>query len=110
MSVVFLRHDVIGIEDRELGKTLMEKFLGELNDKENKPDTIILMNSGVKLATTGSYVLPLLEELQGNGVKILVCSTCLLFFKIYDNLEVGIKSNMKEIVQTLLKTGSVITI
>jgi selenium metabolism protein YedF len=110
MSVVFLRHDVIGIEDRDIGKTLMEKFLGELNEQDNRPETIILMNSGVKLATMGSFALSLLAALQGHGVNILACSTCLSFLGLLDSLEVGNKSNMKEITQTLLSADLVITI
>jgi selenium metabolism protein YedF len=108
--VVFIRANSIGRGDDELGLNLMMNFLHQLSKIGPAPGAIILMNSGVKLAVEGSEFLDELKELEGKGVRILACGTCLDFFKIKEKRKVGAVSNMVEITKTLLDASKVISI
>ncbi len=107
ISTIFLASDKIGHGDDTLGALLMKGFLYALAESEKKPDRIILMNGGVKLAIDGSDSLDTLRRLGNEGVDILSCGTCLDFYKLKDSLAVGRISNMYEIVN-LLSTGRVL--
>ena len=61
------------------------------------------MNSGVLLAVEGSEHLTNLRRLVDLDVEILVCGTCLEFFKVKDTLAVGRISNMQEIQGALME-------
>lgn len=103
--VLVLASDQIGRGEAELGFILMRSFLYTLQQIEPRPDTLILMNSGVKLAVEGSPVLSDLQTLQENGLQILVCGTCLDYFQIKHRIAAGIISNMYTIAETILSAG-----
>lgn len=65
----------------------MKAFLYTLTESSPKPESLIFMNSGVKLAVEGSPVLESLENLEKAGVTILVCGTCLNYFELKDKLK-----------------------
>ncbi len=100
--VVLLASDKIGEGDPELGGILMRSFLYTLGALEPLPETLILLNAGVKLAVEGSPVLEDLRTLEGEGVQILACGTCLDFYELTEKLAVGTVSNMYVIAETLL--------
>ncbi len=99
--------DFIG-SNRELGKVLVNGFLSAIPSLPERKSAIILISNGVKLATTGSYVLEILSKLGQSGFKVLICGTCLDFFKIRDKVLVGTISNALEIMETLTNAGKVI--
>ncbi|RJP64995.1 MAG: sulfurtransferase-like selenium metabolism protein YedF [Candidatus Abyssobacteria bacterium SURF_17] len=107
---LLIRANCIGRGDDELGLNLMMNFIFHLTKAETVPETIILMNSGVTLASEGSEVLDELRELERRGTSVLVCGTCLNFFNIKDQLKAGHVSNMGEIATTLLDASKVITV
>lgn len=49
-----------------------------------------------------------LGKLQDMGCEMLICGTCLDYFKIRDKVKVGTISNAVEIVQTLTSAGKVL--
>jgi selenium metabolism protein YedF len=108
--VVLIPSDGMGRGDEELGGILMRSFLHALNEVEPLPNTIILINSGVKLTAEGSVVLEDLRALQHRGVEILACGTCLDFFGLKDKIAVGHISNMYSIAETLLGAGKVVAL
>ena len=109
-QIVFLiASDQVGRGNEELGRTLMRSFLHTLTETSPKPETVIFMNSGVKLAVEGSPVLESLDKLGRAGVNLLVCGTCLNYFEVKDMLKVGKVSNMYEIVDQMMGAGKVIT-
>ncbi len=101
-QVVLLSNDKIGDGDPELGAILMRSFLYTLGALEPFPETLILLNAGVKLAVEGSPVLEDLLALEREGVQILACGTCLDFYQLTERLAVGTVSNMYVIAETLL--------
>jgi intracellular sulfur oxidation DsrE/DsrF family protein len=75
---------------------------------EPKPQVIVLMNNGVKLAVSDSPVLEDLQALADKGVEILICGTCLKYFDLTDKVAVGEISNAYTIAETLLQAGKVV--
>jgi intracellular sulfur oxidation DsrE/DsrF family protein len=67
-----------------------------------------LISNAVKLAVKGSYALDVLENLRQQGVSILICGTCLDFFKIRDEVAIGTVSNALEIMQRMTMASSTI--
>ncbi len=109
-NVVFLNKDRIGHGEDELGKILMKAFLTNVLAVEPLPTHIAFMNSGVKLTVSGSEVLDILKEMEKKNVGLLVCGTCLDYFRIKDKLGVGKVSNQNEIVKTFTAASKVITV
>jgi selenium metabolism protein YedF len=94
---VVLSHDRMGRGDDELGQVLMRSFLHTLAEMDEIPARVALYNTGVKLAVEGSDVIDDLRALQGRGVDIMVCGTCLNYFNLTDRLAAGRVSNMYDI-------------
>jgi len=107
---VLVHSDRVGEGDVELGYNLMLNFMHFLSETEPAPNTVIVMNAGVKLVEEGSDALDSLKKLEAKGTTILACTTCLNFFGIKDRQRVGKASNMAEIVKALLDSAKVITI
>lgn len=100
--VVYINSHLLGVGDEALGSILMRTFLKTLLDLETKPARLILINSGVRLASEGSEVIGTLRLLSEGGVEILACGTCLDFYGLKEKLRVGVVSNMYDIAQSLL--------
>lgn len=109
--VLFIGADVVGRgEDNQLGALLMEKFLHTVGGFAQKPETILLMNTGVKLIAEDSLAVGELQQLEALGVEILACGTCLQRFGLTDKIKAGKISDMYTITDTMFKAGKVITL
>jgi selenium metabolism protein YedF len=106
--VVYINSHLLGIGDEALGAVLMRSFLKTLMDLKKKPSRLILINSGVRLASEGSEVLETLKKLVEEGTEILACGTCLDFYRLKEKLRVGMVSNMYDIAQSLLEADHLI--
>jgi selenium metabolism protein YedF len=106
--VVYINSHLLGIGDETLGAILMRAFLKTLLDMSTKPRRLILINSGVRLASEGSEVLESLKKLSEEGIEILACGTCLDFYGLKEKLRVGTVSNMYDIAQSLLEADRLI--
>ena len=107
---VFVGRDIIGDGDRELGTNLMRMFFYTLTQSEDKPGAVLFMNAGVKLPALDEQVAEHLKSLLSCGVEILVCGTCLNFYGLSDQLQVGTVSNMYDIVSRMQRSGKVISL
>ena len=107
-SVLVISGDTMGRGDDELGHTLVKNFLYALNESDSLPGTILLYNTGVKLASENPDTIADLKKLEEKGVEILVCGLCLNFFELTEKLQVGTVSNMYSIVQTKLAAAKII--
>ena len=105
--VYLFESDFIG-RNRELGKILINGFLNAINSLPKRKSKIVLISNGVRLAIAGSYVLDTLLELKQSGFEILICGTCLDFFKIRDKVQVGTISNALEIMGALTNARKVV--
>ena len=99
--------DFIG-GNRELGKVLVNGFLNAIPSLPKRKSTIVLISNGVKLAIAGSYVLDTLKQFEQMGFTILICGTCLDFFKIREKVQAGTISNALEIMEALTTAVKVV--
>ena len=106
--VIYINSHLMGGGDEALGSFLMKAFLKTLLDLETIPNRLILINSGVQLASEGSKVLDLLVALSEKGVEILSCGSCLDFYGLKGKLKVGVVSNMFEIIQVMMEADRLI--
>jgi len=107
--VVKISSRFMGHGPEELGRVLIKAFIKTLPEATHKPEAMVLYNSGVYLAVEGSEHLEYLRVLEKAGIKILVCGTCLDYYKLKEKLGVGQVSNMFEIIETLSEAGRVIS-
>jgi len=106
--VVFIATDTIGRGDDDLGRLLMIAFVKTLPQVKPAPKAILFMNAGVRLTVEGSEVLEALNEMESGGVELLVCGTCLDFYKVKDSLRVGKISNMFDIATEMMNAAHVV--
>lgn len=108
--MVMVTSDRVGRGDDELGGKLMLNFLKTLKEMGHELWRLVFLNNGVKLAVEGSEALPVLRELEGDGVQILVCGTCLNHFNLLERKKVGETTNMLDIVTAMQVSDKVISV
>lgn len=106
--VIAFQKELLGEGAEELGRILMKAFVNTLPEATNQPQSIVFLNSGIFLALKDSQVLDTLIKLEKNGVEILVCGTCLDYYKKKQELGVGKVSNMYDILERLTSASSVV--
>lgn len=107
-TVLVITSQAMGRGDEELGKVLMRAFLHTVSEIEKKPEKIVLYNEGVILAKKDSSCLEELKTLERQGVEIILCGTCVNYFKIKEDIRVGRISNMYEIVEALFSAKRIL--
>ena len=108
--MVMCATDRIGFGDDDLGLALMVNFLRTLNEMGKELWRLVFVNNGVKLTIDGSEVLEDLKEYEKEGLKILVCGTCLNHFNLLERKQVGETTNMLDIVTAMQLADKVISI
>lgn len=107
-TVIFCGSDQMGQGDEEFGQVLLKNFFVTLLELEQLPDSILFVNSGVKLVCSGSDALEALNQLACRGVDIASCGLCLDFYHLKNQLNVGRATNMLEIAETQMQAGRII--
>ena len=102
--------DRIGFGDDALGIKLMVNFIRTLNEMGDELWRLVFVNNGVKLTIDGSEVVADLQKYEKNGIKILVCGTCLTHFDLLERKQVGITTNMLDIVTAMQNADKVINL
>jgi selenium metabolism protein YedF len=108
--VLVVPSDVMGCGAPELGNILIRRIFHTLGEVEPLPQTILFLNTGVKLACKGSPVLDDLRALEAKCIEMLVCGTCLGYFELTETLAVGQVSNMYDIAETMLGAGTIVNL
>lgn len=106
--IIAVFKNTLGNGPEDLGEILIKAFINTIAETEIQPASILFMNSGIHFTVTDSPVLDSLKKLEEKGVEILVCGTCLDYFKNMNELRVGKVSNMYEIMDKLSKTDKII--
>ena len=108
-TIILISKDKLGTGDDFLGGQLMLNFLKTLKEMGKSLWRLVFLNSGVKLTIEGAEALPLIQELAGQGVSVLVCGTCLNYFGLLEQKKVGETTNMLDIVTSLQVADKVIS-
>jgi len=106
--VAYVNTDRMGEGEEELGRLLMKAFLQTLKETAPRAKKAVFVNAGVRLTTAGSEHIDTLRALEALGVDIVSCGTCLDYYGLTEDLEVGRSSNMFEIVETLSRADRVV--
>jgi selenium metabolism protein YedF len=106
--IVVISSDKMGEGDADLGKQLIANFIKALKDLDKLPRKIVFYNKGVTLVTQSSPVIDHLRDLEKMGVELLLCATCVNFYKLEDQTGAGILSNMYVIAEAMASAGSII--
>jgi hypothetical protein len=102
--VLLLGSEGMGRGNDQLGGTILQSFLRTLVANPHRPETIVCWNGGVKLLTAASPCLEPLRELEGIGVEIFACKTCVESFGLADSLGAGEISTMPVLSDLLLRS------
>ena len=106
-TVVVFASDRMGEGDPALGDILMRAFCATVVQLP-APQKLLFYNRGVFLTLDDSPVLSELKGLEEMGVALLVCGTCLDFYKVRDRLAAGQVSNMFSILEAQMQAGRII--
>jgi selenium metabolism protein YedF len=109
-TLVLITKNTMGFGDDLLGSGLMLNFLSTLNEMGEALWRLVFLNSGVKLTIEGAETLPGIQQLEAQGVSVLVCGTCLNHFNLLEQKGVGETTNMLDIVTSLQLADKVISV
>lgn len=98
-KVILVGTNRLGSGPDDLGETLLENFFTVLKQKEDLPEAIFFLNSGVLTLTEDSFVSVHLKELENKGVKLLACKTCVDYYGIKNKLCAGKISSMAAFIE-----------
>jgi selenium metabolism protein YedF len=105
---ICINSNSMGRGNEELGSILIKALINTIKDTAPLPGAMVFYNSGILLALRDSPVIDSLRALEKAGVKLLICGTCLDYFKKKEELGAGRVSNMYDILQTLSDAGHVV--
>lgn len=109
-TCVYISSDKMGSGNDELGNVLIKGFVYTLTETKPYPKSILLVNGGVKLSSENESTIENLKMLEEAGVEILSCGTCLDYYGLKENLQVGSVTNMYTIVDILKNSSNTISI
>jgi len=108
--MVLCATDRMGYGDDELGLKLMVSFLRTLKEMGDELWRLVFVNNGVYLTIDGSPVLDDLKAYEAEGLKIMVCGTCLTHFDLLEQKQVGETTNMLDIVTAMQLADKMINV
>jgi intracellular sulfur oxidation DsrE/DsrF family protein len=100
----------MGKGDPTLQHKLIVKYLELIQINDSLPNAITFYTDGVKLVVESSPALEQLHALEGKGVRLIVCSTCVEYYGLTEEVQVGIVGGMTDIIEAQVKAAKVITI
>lgn len=96
--------------DAAFGLEMLDKFFHTLEREALRPAAICFYTEGVKLLVAGSAVEMGLKILQGLGVRIVACQSCVNQYGLQDQIVVGEVKGLLEIAQVMSEADKVITV
>jgi selenium metabolism protein YedF len=109
-TVILITHNGMGKAEIELGHKLINTYLKLLTENNLLPNAICFYTEGVKLVVRGSPVIETLRSLQDKGVRLIICNSCLNFYNLVDQVEIGIVGGMPDIIEAQWQADKVITL
>lgn len=108
--IILITRNGMGDGDRDLQRKLIQTYLKLLVENGRLPKAICFYTEGVHLAVDGSPVLEQLRSLEAKGVRLVLCSTCLEYYQLTDQVQVGIVGGMTDILEAQLQADKVLSI
>ncbi len=107
--VYIISSDTMGRGDDELGWALLQTYMATIAKVSPLPEKIFFYNSGVKLVASEGKALEAICDLAERGVEIYSCGTCLEFFHLENNLNVGEITNMYDILDSMAQARQLVS-
>jgi len=108
--VILITRNGMGEADQVLQYKLIDTYLKLLDEHNILPGAMCFYTEGVHLVVEGSPVLETLQSLEKKGVRLILCSTCLNYFELTDQVKVGIIGGMGDILEAQRLAAKVITL
>ena len=97
-------------DDSEFGLEMLEKFFHSLERISAQPKGICFYTEGVKAVAKDSPIEISLKILEGLGVQLVICETCLKHYGLADKVVVGKIASMVDIVRMMSEADKVVTV
>lgn len=107
---LLVTNDGMGKADEALRRKLIRTYFQLLEDSDTLPTVICFYTEGVKLVIDDSPVLDILQAIEGKGVTLTICSTCLNYYGLAERVAVGVVGGMTDIIEAQWRADKVITI
>jgi hypothetical protein len=109
-TVILITRNGMGQAEPALQQKLAATYLKLLDENNLLPAAICFYTDGVRLAVSGSPVLEPLKSLESKGVRLILCSTCLNYFNLAGQVQVGIVGGMTDILEAQRRAGKVVSV
>lgn len=108
-TAVIITNEGLGQGDKTLRLKLANNFFLTLHEGDFQPKSLLFYGDGVKLCVAGSNCVDSLRLLEGAGVALILCRTCLEHYGLLDHVAVGSVGNMLDIAEEMRHADKVIT-
>jgi hypothetical protein len=109
-TVLLFTRNGMGQAEPALQHKLITTYLKLLDDNQILPAAICFYTEGVRLCVEGSPVIDLLKALEAKGVRLILCSTCLTYYHLTDQVKVGIVGGMTDILEAQRRASKVVSL
>ena len=109
-TVLLITRNGLGDAEPALQQKLITTYLKLLDDNNILPAAICFYANGVRLVVDGSPVIDTLKSLEAKGVRLVLCSTCLNYYQLADQVLVGIVGGMTDILEAQRRASKVIAL
>jgi hypothetical protein len=99
-----------GAGDAQFGSDMLDKLFHSLESPSRRPLAICFYTEGVRVTCAESPHLVGLKLLEGLGVQLITCQTCLDYYGLTERLSVGQVGSMVDIVAQMTDADRVITV
>lgn len=108
--VSFTRNGMGHTDDGALQQKLAGVWLTMALENDRLPGAITFYTDGVRLACEGSPVLEQLKAMEAQGVRLILCKTCLDAFDLLDKVAVGVVGGMGDIFAAQTHAAKVVSL
>jgi intracellular sulfur oxidation DsrE/DsrF family protein len=109
-TVLLITRNGMGDAEEALQQKLITTYFKLLDENNTLPAVICFYADGVRLVVQGSPVIEPLKSLEAKGVRLVLCSTCLNYYNLIDQVQVGIVGGMADILEAQRRAGKVIAL
>jgi hypothetical protein len=109
-TVLLITRNGMGDAEPALQQKLIITYFKLLDENNILPAVICFYANGVCLAVDGSPVIDTLKSLEAKGVRLVLCSTCLNYYNLTEQVLVGIVGGMTDILEAQRRASKVISL
>jgi hypothetical protein len=109
-TVLLITRFGMGDAEPALQQKLIITYFKLLDENDILPAVICFYTNGVRLVVEGSPVIDSLKSLEAKGVRLILCSTCLTYYNLTDQVQVGIIGGMTDILEAQRRAAKVISL